>query len=276
MDDTPIFSERYGLTPSDAPITIRNDAPDWLRTFVIELAYEIDHRPARWRSVLCGLLLESQNSGNFSEFPNIDEEVRGLLAGAEWFHVYDFIEAICYQLEHPGGFAGFGMMQNEMDQFANKLNNAFHRKGVGWQLVDGRIEIRGEESFESSVRAAIKVTEETGREVACRQLHEALSDLSKRPSPHTEGAIYHAMAALECVAKDVTGETKSTLGEWVKNNPNAFPQPIGGAIEKLWGYSSQYGRHVQEGKPADYIEAELVVGLAGALVLYLIKKAPAT
>jgi hypothetical protein len=269
MNDTPIFSERYGLTPSDAPITIRNDAPGWLRTAVIAFAYQVQIRPSYLRGIICRTLMEPPDYSKVKEFPDIDNEVKTLLTRVDWFQVYNIIEAIASWLassEKPG----------LLDLFTQRMNQAFRLKGVGWQLVDGRIEIRGEESFEASVRTAITATQETGRPVAGRELHEALSDLSKRPSPDITGAIQHAMAALECVAKDVTGETKPTLGEWVKNNPSVFPQPIGGAIEKLWGYSSQYGRHVQEGKPADYIEAELVVGLAGALVLYLIKKAPAT
>jgi hypothetical protein len=58
----------------------------------------------------------------------------------------------------------------------------------------------------------------------------------------------------------------------VKKNPSVLPQPLGSVVEKLWGYSSQYGRHVSEGKPAAYEEAELVVGVAGALSVYLMRK----
>ena len=71
----------------------------------------------------------------------------------------------------------------------------------------------------------------------------------------------------------MTKEPSLTLGEWVKKNSSVFPQPLGVAVEKLWGYTSQFGRHVVEGKPADFNEAELVVGLSGALSIYLLRKA---
>lgn len=80
------------------------------------------------------------------------------------------------------------------------------------------------------------------------------------------------MAALECVARDVTGDPKLTLGEWLKENPNAFPAPLTGAVEKLWGYTSEYGRHVREGRPTTFDEAELVVGISVALAVYLLRK----
>ena len=169
------------------------------------------------------------------------------------------------------------MNEEKMDQFAGKVNEAFRRKGVGWQLVDGHIEVRGEESFEKSVRTAITLTGETGRSVAQRELHEALHDLSKRPNPDITGAIQHGMAALECVARDVTGDQNATLGDLIKRNPGLLPAPLDRGIEKIWGYASDQARHIREGKTPDIREAELVVDLAGSVATYLIKKAaPAT
>jgi len=43
-------------------------------------------------------------------------------------------------------------------------------------------------------------------------------------------------------------------------------------VEKIWGYASEQARHVREGQTIDSREAELVVGLAGSLPTYLVKK----
>lgn len=266
------FSQRHGFEQPDAPITIRSEAPEWLRSIIIQLAYDAGFQPSDLREMLCKLLLESPDSSNWSEFPNIDNEVRGLLHQAEWFRVYELIEMVCERLEKPGGMSGFGMNRQKLAEFTNKLNEAFRRKGVGWQLLDGQIEIRGEESFEKSVRTAIAVTGETGRSVAQRELHEALHDLSKRPTPDITGAIQHGMAALECIARDVAGDQNATLGDLIKRNPGLLPAPLDKGIEKIWGYASDQARHIREGKTPDIREAELVVGLAGSVATYLIKK----
>lgn len=267
------FSERHGYEVPDAEITVRHDAPPWLRALVPGLAYEAGLAPSSLRSTLCRLLIESPDSNNFSEYPNIANEVRCLLDAAPWFRVYDLAESIHASLG-SNGIEVWDIKSNAAaDQFADTLNRAFRQKGVGWQLSDGKIQVRGPEIFEEFVRKAMELTAASGRTVAKNELKEALHDLSRRPEPEVTGAIQHSMAALECVARDVTGQPSLTLGDWVRKNSTAFPQPIGAAVEKLWGYASQYGRHVQEGKPADFHEAQMVVGVVGALSVYLLQKA---
>jgi hypothetical protein len=263
------FSQRHSFGQTEPAITIRTEAPGWLRDFIVQSAYEAGLRPSGLREMLCSLLLESPDSSNWSEFPNIDNEVRGSLGNADWFYVYDFVELIYEHLENSSGNR---LSKEKLDEFVEKLNQAFRRKGIGWQLLEGRIEVRGEEAFEHSVRTAIVLTAETRRSVAERELHEALHDLSKRPNPDITGAIQHGVAALECVARDITGDQNATLGSLISRNAGLLPSPLDKGIEKIWGYSSDQARHVREGKTPDLYEAELVVGIAGSVVGYLIKK----
>lgn len=266
----PTFSQRLGFNPQDADITIRHEAPDWLRDLVVTLAYEEKLlNPSDLREFLCRLLLTTPDRGNWSEFPNIDNEVRRLIEDAEWYYVYDLIEWIYKrQAEHYRFDAG-----QIAAQFESSINDCFRRKGVGWQIIEGLIQVRGPAVFEQFVHEAISLTLQSGRNVARKELQESLRDLSRRPEPEITGAIQHAMAALECVARDVTKEPNLTLGAWLKQNSSVFPQPLGAGIHQLWGYASQYGRHVDEDKPASFEEAELVVGLSGVLSVYLLRKA---
>ena len=80
------------------------------------------------------------------------------------------------------------------------------------------------------------------------------------------------MAALECVARDITGNSKATLGEVIKKNPTLVPKPLDQSIEKAWGFASEMGRHLREGRVPNYEEAELMVGLCSSFCIYLIKK----
>jgi hypothetical protein len=191
-------------------------------------------------------------------------EVDELLADAEWFRVYDFIETVFHDL--------LEFRPERAGEWQDKLNEFFIEKGVGWQLVGGKLQVRGSEGFENAVRGAVEVLEGDGQQTASSELHEAIRDLSRRPTPDATGAVQHGMAALECVAREVTGDKKATLGKIIATFPDKLPKPLDEAVEKAWGYASERARHVREGGAADRDEAELIVGLAAVVSTYLIRK----
>jgi hypothetical protein len=157
-------------------------------------------------------------------------------------------------------------------QFAEAINSFFEEEGIGWQLVNGQITTRGTEAFEAVVSEATKALQASERSTAANHLHEALQDLSRRPKPDLAGAVYHAMGALECLARDVTEDPKATLGEVLKRNPGLLPRPLDAALSQVWGYASNEARHVEEGREPGRDEAELVVGLCAAVSTYLTRK----
>lgn len=112
--------------------------------------------------------------------------------------------------------------------------------------------------------------QQAGSPTAANEVHEALKDISRRPSADVTGAIQHAMAALECVAREVDGST-DTLGQIIKRL--TIPQPLDGALHRLWGFASEQGRHIQEGREPSFEEAELVVTVASAVSVYLLRHA---
>jgi len=267
------FSRRHGYSEQEAEITVRNDAPDELRSVVVEVAYESGLKPGPLRSLICRVLRTAPNPNNWSDFPNVDNEVRDHLRDCEWYHVYDVIEEI-YSTFSSGGMVAprsRGSMDAAED-FSEKMNRYFRGRGIGWQLIDGQLEVRGPESFEEAVHGARDLLGELGRNTAASELHEAILDLSRRPESDVTGAIQHAMAALECLARDVAEDPKLTLGELIKRHPGLIPKPLDQALEKAWGYASETGRHLKEGKAPDFEEAELVVGLSGTLCRYLARK----
>ena len=253
------FSTRHGFSRSDAEITIRQDAPSEMRDALVSVAYQCGFQPSTLRDVLCRMLYRAPDKGNWSEFPNIDGEVRDLLADCEWFEVYDFVEALA------------GLSRGTSASFGEEVDRFFRIAGIGWQLVAGRLEMRGTEVFEHAIRQGQQELHRQGRLTAAGELHEAIQDLSRRPNPEITGAIQHAMAALECVARDACA-SKETLGDLVRRNPDLFPKPVDQIVEKAWGYTSNFGRHLREGRSPEFEEAELMVGISGVLCRYLAKR----
>ena len=142
-------------------------------------------------------------------------------------------------------------------------------------MCEGRIVARGSEAFAHALATATQVMRHTGRATAANEMHEALRDISRRPTADATGAIQHAIAALECVARDVLGQPTKTLGQVASDL--GLPRPMDSALdlEKLWGFASEQGRHLREGWQARFEDAELVVTVASAVSVYLIRASKA-
>ena len=255
------FSRRNRYAGAAKVISIREDAPEGLRVTVLDTASKLGLGPSRLRTIACQALRVRPDSNNWSE-PNVWDEVQWLMHECEWFKVYDIIEALHAHIAE----------NYDATSFADEINAYFVEDGIGWQLVDGQIVTRGTETFESIVPAAVAALDDTERPTAAGHLHEALEDLSRRPTADLTGAIYHAMGALEAVAPDRAGDPKATLGEVVKRNPDLLPKPLDIALSQLWGYASNEARHVLEGHEPNREEAELLVGLAAVMATYLTRK----
>lgn len=104
--------------------------------------------------------------------------------------------------------------------------------GIGWKMEKGIIEARGDKVFEDGIEKAKFKLEEKGLNTSQNEIKEAISDLSRRPSPEITGSIQHALAALECVCREVTGNRKATLGELLNDNPQIVPRPLDEAIKR--------------------------------------------
>jgi hypothetical protein len=139
-------------------------------------------------------------------------------------------------------------------------------------MVNGLLESRGPEAFAIAVDTARNTLDEAKLPTARQEIHEALRALSRRPEPDLTGAIHHAMGALECTAREATGDPRATLGEVLKRHSNLLPKPMDEATSKLWGYASEMARHIREGRLPARSEAELVVGTSAALCTYLAEK----
>jgi hypothetical protein len=255
------FSKRFGHSIKEIPIEKREDAPQELREFVIQLIYEFGYKPSFLRGVICRVLRKSPDRSNWSEYPNIDYEVNQLIEESDWFYIYDIIEAFANKIE-----------DKYKTQFHEELNDYFKANGIGWKLHNEQIETRGDLVFEGAVEKVENTLEQVGLKTAQTEIKEAISDLSRRPEPDITGAIQHSLACLECVCREAIGDKKVTLGDLMKKYPDIVPKPLDKSITFIWGFSSEQGRHLREGRAPEYIEAELLVELASTVSNYLAKK----
>jgi len=255
------FSSRNKYKSKEVQITIREAAPTGLQEFIIQTAYHFEITPKPLRKIVCRILRKSPNSSNWSDFPNINSEIHELLEECDWFYVYDLIEELFVALEGE-----------EAIQFQEDVNGFFRSNGIGWQLTEGEIKYRGSDNFEEIKSKAVEILEEKGKPTSKHEIKEAINDLSRKPDADITGAIQHSLAGLECVVREVTGQPKHTLGKLINDYPDIIPKPLDTVITKLWGYTSNMGRHIEEGNPPNFDEAELAVSVSASLIMYLAKK----
>lgn len=270
MEDS--FSKRHGYRRLNPEITIREAAPEELRMTIIQIACDLGLKPSQIRETLCKVLLRAPNRNNWSEYPNVWDEVKDLMENAPWFKVYDISEELVKTLGPPIPRQYYGTEPQR--KFETQLNEVFGELGIGWQMVGGQIQTRGTEVFEDSIQKAKTALVESGRPTAESELREAIADLSRRPEPDLTGAIQHSMAALECVARDICKQPSRTLGDLLQKEAQKLgvPKPLNEAVEKAWGYASEMGRHVREGRTPERAEAELIVGICATVSTYLCQK----
>lgn len=252
------FSDRMGIEIPVSKIVVRNDAPYSFRLYLLQLMLCYDGLK-KIRSCVCLVTKEAEDRNNWAENEFMKSEVQTILESCPWYRIYDIIEAFYVKIHDKNGF--------EKD-----INEYFVEKGIGWKLVNGIIQTRGDKLFEEEIKEAVNLLRDVNLKTSENEIREALKDMSKRPNPDITGSVQHSIAALECLCREITGEKKSTLGKLIKEHPNIVPSPLNKVISEIFGFSSEQGRHLREGGEPNYEEAELVVHLSASLCSYLCKK----
>ncbi|HKX00450.1 MAG TPA: hypothetical protein VJN43_22115 [Bryobacteraceae bacterium] len=145
------------------------------------------------------------------------------------------------------------------------------RKQVGVQDPWKQLSTQVLDRTLQSVKEATDTLRSAGKPTAAAELGEAIADLSRQPDPDLTGAVQHSLAALECIAREKCGDN-ATMGKLIERYPTLFPKPIDSAVERIWGFASEMGRHVREGRLPNREEVELMVGMSAVCCSYIARK----
>jgi len=238
---------------------VREDAPESVRVVALETASTLELDPSTMRDIVCRIVRKRPDPNNWSA-GNMWREVQYLFYNAEWFRVYDIIEAFyaAFLGNNPHDLGKKGA------KFQEALNAAFVEEGIGWQLVKGQIVARGDEGFQEAVKTAAAQLNKSQRPTAASHIQSAVRALSERPKANTPGAVSHATNAVECLLHDITGQAM-TLGGYLDKYPQLFHPALKKALNGVYGYASDAGaRHGREGKEPSFDEAQFAVTTCAA------------
>lgn len=154
------------------------------------------------------------------------------------------------------------------------MNAFFVKKGIGWKLVDQRLEARYSDAKAQTLDLALDLTKKQGSTKVQEALRLALAALSRRPRADVSAAMRHASEALESAMREVTGDSEITLAELLKVYPKLMPKPLHVVLAGLLDFGSEAGQAFDEGIELGFAEAQLHVGMTAAAVSYLLSLKP--
>lgn len=256
----PTFSVRNDLRTANVPITIRDDAEYGFRIWLISLAKRVGLNVRTILNIICQCTYQGEDGNWGDEY--IENEAKEKLGNTAWYYVYDVVESLYNYIVDA----------SKKQEYELEINTYFQTNGYGWKFENGQVLFRGSEVEEQAFANAVQSL--STNQTAQNELRLALDDLSKRPIADTTGTVHHAMAAVECLCRDKFNAQSQTLGAIIQRNRSAFVRPIDDILEKLWGFASNHGRHVQTGGAASEEDAELVLNLCSSLITYLSKTLP--
>ena len=256
------FSDRHGLRPEG--LLIYDAAPDGLRYGLREVLHGLGYEtPSEQRRILCQAMRVRADPSNWSDYPNVDMEVDGLISVEPWYTFFDALERLPRFLHEE---------VSRRDYF-NDMNDLFSDERIGYRFVRQRLERIGTDEFDEAVATALGALDEDRMSEPRRQFERACEFRNERP-PDWSKAIKEAVISVEAVMRIICNRPGATLTSIV--NEGLLAEVPGGIKRMLQGlYSLSSGttgaRHAGIGgiEPTGP-RAELTIHLAAAIHAYAI------
>jgi uncharacterized protein with PIN domain len=183
---------------------------------------------------------------------------------AQWFEVYDFIEAVVATLN--------GRTQKSL---VDMCNNFLEAEMSAYRLVDGRVAEITSETEISAIEQAI----DAPNSVSAVQVHlrEALAKLTSRDQPDYRNSVKESISAVEALCRAIAGDPAATLGKAIKRLREGgikLHPSLEQAWSKLYGYTSDEGgiRHALSGESeVTFADAKYMLVSCSAFTSHLLE-----
>ena len=198
------------------------------------------------------------------------KRVREWFFNAEWHQVYDFIEYFAQEPEDNTTYVRAHM--GHPSTFSQMCNDILEREMSAYRIVEGEImRITDKEEIEA-IESAIS---EKGPWSTCAEhIRRSAAFLFDRKKPNYPNAVKEAISAVESACCVVTGNSKATLGQALKEieKIHSLHPAFKEAFSKLYGYTSDAGgiRHGSiDLAKVTFEEAKYMLVACSAFVNYL-------
>ena len=180
------FSEREGLR-AGGPL-IYDNAPDSVRYGIREVLTVLGYRrPSEQRQVLCQAVRIPPDQYNWSDYPNVDNEVIELLMTTSWYKFFDALERIPLYLQ-----------SRDVAIYYERINALLADEMVGYRFESDRLVRVGTAEFQTAVAAVRTALQDERFAEPRRQFNRAYEFRNNFP-PDWPNAIKEAVSSVEGV-----------------------------------------------------------------------------
>lgn len=222
---------------------------------------------------ICTTLRQQWNWNlNFEvQFPPAIEEIT---LTCKWFEFYEICQ-VAYifikSLEEKGTF------DIDSNSFEYNLNALLKDEFLGFEIRDGDIERLGNPITDSRIKEVRVILREPEFKSADELFQKSIREFNIRPNPDVENCIKDAVAAIESVGKIIKNDEKGEIDDIIKDavKKGIIPPPLDQTIIKLHAYRGNEPAVAHGGMEPSKVtidEAEFVLAMSAAIIIYLVKK----
>jgi hypothetical protein len=257
------FSQRFSVPPKP-PQSRPDEVPDSIRVKLVPLIDKFRGGRGLPGAYTIGPALY-ESLGKIPPQPTGDMHmIRQLFHEAEWWQIYDLAEALVQMCGRPEEIAA------HIEGIFAEANvpYAMTPEGIVWRFSKPAVEV-----IKESTRLLV---EDSALKGPAQQWQKAMDHLSERP-PDSENSIKDAVGAVEGTGRILSGRENENLSKLIA----PFAKKIGMhptlavMVDKLYAYrgDEQAVAHgATKELKATPAEAELVLHVSAALIVYLRKK----
>ncbi len=276
MTYSELFSKRYRLRPTPEGL-MYEDVPEPARVglyHMVEQFFEEWNRKAHKAYLqlyknICVALRIPRDRRVILHF-NAPPAIEKIINTCTWWQFYDICEVVWHTLSSSD-------FSSDQKAFSSQANALFQEEQLGFELREGRIEKVGSGFIDAQIKEARYLLKEPEFKSADELFKKAINAFNIRPNPDAENCIKDAVATVESVGKIIRKDKKARIDNIIKVaiQKGVIPQLLGDPIIKLYAYRGNEPAVAHGGIEPSKVtadEAEFVLAISAAIILYLVKK----
>ncbi len=269
-----LFSKRYNLRPTPDGLMYENvpERPRIGLYHIIEKYFGGEYQ--RKYSELYGNICVALRIPHERRIGVYDSErtpyIEKIINTCLWWQFYDICE-VMWDTISSGDFV------SEIGKFSKEVNELFREEQLGFKLSNGKVQKIGSGFIDANINETRFLLKEPEFKSADELFEKAIKALNERPKPDVENCIKDAVSAIESIARILTNNEKALLSDFIKESVqnNVIPKPLDQTFQKIYAYrGNEPGVAHGAIKPSKVTEdeAELVLAMSAAMIIYLVKK----